>query len=59
MNGILFGDFFVKLLGIIFTCYSVLFGVGRVLPVEKNDSEGAEKKQTEKLTLKDIISYYQ
>ena len=56
MNGILFGDFFVKLLGIIFTCYSVLFGVGRVLLVEKNDCEGAEKKQTGKLTIKDIIT---
>ena len=58
MNGILFGDFFVKLLEIIFAFYSVLFVVGRVLPEEKNSSEGAEKKQTEKITLKDIITFF-
>lgn len=57
MNGILFGDFFVKLLEIIFTGYSVLFVVGRVLLEEKNDREDEEKKQTEKLVLKDIITF--
>lgn len=56
MNGILLGDFFVNLLEIIFTCYSVIFGVSRVLLVEKNNSESAGKRQTEKLTLKDIIT---
>ena len=50
MNGILFGDLLVKLLGTSFVCYSVPFYIDQILFMEKTDNRDVEKKQTKKLT---------
>ena len=38
MNGILFGDLLVKLLGTSFVCYSVPFYIDQILFMEKTDN---------------------
>ena len=56
MSGILYGNFCVNQLSVIFICYSILFTITRILFEEKLEVKEVEKKQNGKIPIKDIIT---
>lgn len=56
MNGILYGEFFFKLMFVSFAFYSVIYAISLVLLDQGVDEKPTEKKSDEKNTGKDVIT---